>query len=419
MRSVRFAMPAVAGVLAVLLSPATAVSASEPDPADITYTATYTPLEEASPVGASTPDAEPSAGIVAGARPPGGDFNYHDVTHDECVRHSNSAGKPEWVKNRFAFCRRGTVQVVGQDVDTGTPVGTLTYIETIIGYAYQGERSLSFEQYFEKIDTTGTIKDTTTFLINRWNESNATGSILHKGQKHGGVTQISGGFRGEVGAAQEDASIKGWKRESRELLTFDEDEASGTGRDKVHKYDFVPATFFIAAGNKNVQLPEPKISVRFDSASYLKYKKGSIFSNIRSTMHYDRSDPNTKETAQHIYDAQNRPATTIPTKSGKKVPGAPSSTPLHRVFYDTNLRTRNRDTARAACQAAWPNYSSQGKDCDEYPFSTTKEGAANANENYSARALNSKDNQTAGRQLGTWYSDDRILDGDAFYVMVK
>ncbi|MCX4429807.1 NucA/NucB deoxyribonuclease domain-containing protein [Streptomyces mirabilis] len=341
------------------------------------------------------------------------------MTHDECVTHGNSSGKPEWVKNHFALCRRGTVQVVGVDVETGTPVGTLTYVETIIGYAFQGERSVLFEQYIEKINTTGTIKDTTTFLINRWNQSSATGAVLHKGQKHGGVTQISGGFRGEVGAAQQDASIKGWKRESRELLTFDEDAASGTGRDKVHTYDFVPATFFIAKGNKNVQLAEPKIRVRFDSAPYLTYKKGSIFTNVRSTMNYDHSDPVVNETAQHIWDAQNHPGTTIPAKTGKKIPGAPTTTPLHRIYYDATLRRQNRDTARAACQAKWPNYSASGKDCDEYPFSTTKEGAKNANGNYSARALDSTDNQKAGSRLATWYNDDRILDGDAFYVKVK
>ncbi|MGW5481802.1 NucA/NucB deoxyribonuclease domain-containing protein [Streptomyces sp. NPDC004008] len=80
--------------------------------------------------------------------------------------------------------------------------------------------------------------------------------------------------------------------------------------------------------------------------------------------------------------------------------------------------TEPRHGARG-CQAQWPNYSSQGKDCDEYPFSTTKEGAYNANGNFSARALTSKDNQKAGSQLSTWYNDDRILDGDAFYVNVK
>jgi hypothetical protein len=41
------------------------------------------------------------------------------------------------------------------------------------------------------------------------------------------------------------------------------------------------------------------------------------------------------------------------------------------------------------------------------------------NGNYSARALDSTDNQKAGSRLATWYNDDRILDGDTFYVKVK
>jgi hypothetical protein len=309
------------------------------------------------------------------------------------------------------------VQVVATDRDTGTPVGTLTYIETIIGYGNQGERSVAFDQYFEVIKSTGVIKDQTSFLVNRWNQSSATGAILHKGEKHAGVTQVSGGFRGEVGAAQTDASIKGWKSESRELLVFDEDEASGAGNDKVHKYDFVPATFFISADSKNVQLSEPKMSVRFDSASYLTCSKGSIFTNSRAIITYDRSDPQVTETAQHIYDAQNNPDITIPTKLGKKIPGAPSSTPLHRVFYDSALRVANRNAARDACKSRWPGYSLLGKDCDEYPFSSTAEGASVGD--FSARALDKKDNQKAGSQLSSWYSDERILDGDAFYVEVK
>ncbi|WEP00651.1 NucA/NucB deoxyribonuclease domain-containing protein (plasmid) [Streptomyces sp. FXJ1.172] len=376
--------------LAVLLSPATAAGASGPDPSRITYTATYTPLDDAGSVSAGSPD-EAAGARAGGGRPPGTDFNYHDVTYAECVKHGNSAGKPQWVKNHFALCRRGTVQVVGRDRDTGTPVGTLTYVETIIGYAFQNERSVAFDQYIENIQATGSVKESTTFLVNRWNEGSGNGAILHKGEKHGGVTQVSGGFRGEIGSANEDPSIKSWKKDSMEVLIFDEDQASGTGKDKVHTYDFVPATFFISDGSHNEQLPEPKITVRFDSAPYEKFKKGSIFPGIRATMNYNRADPDVNETAQHIWDAQNHPEKTVPQKAGKKIPGAPSSTPLHRVFYDERLRDQNRKTARAACQAQWPNYSSQGKDCDEYPFSTTKEGAYKAGGNYSARALTSTD----------------------------
>ncbi|WP_369387258.1 NucA/NucB deoxyribonuclease domain-containing protein [Streptomyces sp. CG1] len=405
--------------VAVLLSPATAFSASDPKSDHITYTATYTPLDESGSAPAGASDGASGVRAGGGGRPPGTNFNYDDVTYGECVKHGNTNGQPNWVKNHFALCRRGTVQVVGTDVDTGEPVGTLTYVETIVGYAFQGERTVAFDQYFDDIQSTGTIKDKTTFLINRWNEANGNGPILHKGEKHNGVTQVSGGFRGEVGSAKEDPSLTSWKRDNMEILIFDEDEASGTGNDKVHTFNFVPATFFISDGSHNVQLPEPEITVRFDSAPYLKYKKGSIFTDIRATMNYDRGNADVKETAQHIWDAQNRPEITVPKKAGKKIPGGLSSMPLHRIFYDTKLRDRNRDTARAACQAEWPNYSSDGKDCDEYPFSTTKEGAYNANGNFSARALTSKDNQKAGSQLSAWYNDDRILDGDAFYVHVS
>lgn len=130
-------------MLAVLLSPATAVSASEPDPSDIRYTATYAPLEDSGPV---PHGARPQHLLLAVPQVRGHlAVNYHDVTHNECVTHGNSAGKPERVKNHFALCRRGTVQVVAVDVETGTPVGTLTYVETIIGYAFQGELSVLFE----------------------------------------------------------------------------------------------------------------------------------------------------------------------------------------------------------------------------------------------------------------------------------
>ncbi|WP_148587987.1 NucA/NucB deoxyribonuclease domain-containing protein [Streptomyces sp. WAC01526] len=417
MKSVKLTLAGVCGAISLMSTFVTPAAAS-PNPDEIRYTATYTPMYDSSQQGVSSSrsDSAISGGRIAagGGR---GDFNYHDVTYKECVKHGNSAGKAEWVKNHFALCRRGTVQVVGV-TDENIPVGTLTYVETIIGYGYQGTRAVSFDQLFENITATGTLKDGTTFLVNRWNQSNASGAVLHAGQKHGGVTQISPGFRGEVGAKNEDPSLNSWKKSSMEHLTF-EDDGVGTGKDKTHFFSFVPATFFIAKGSKNIQLEEPRVSVRFDGAPYLAYKKGSVFTNVRAAMDYDRKDPKTRETASHIYDAQHTPGLTVPKKAGKSIPGASTSSPLHRIYYDTKKRKANRATAIAACLKEWPEYAKQGKDCDEYPFSTTAEGASAAKGNFSARALTSKDNQKAGSMLSTWFSDDRILDGDAFYVKVK
>ncbi|WP_371643210.1 hypothetical protein [Streptomyces mirabilis] len=55
----------------------------------------------------------------------------------------------------------------------------------------------------------------------------------------------------------------------------------------------------------------------------------------------------------------------------------------------------------------------------QIPVQHHEGGAKNANDNYSARALDSADNQKMGSRLASWYNDDRILDGDAFYVQVK
>jgi hypothetical protein len=105
--SARWVLPVVASALAALCLPATPASASEPDPADITYTATYTPLDEAGSLDADAVDAPPSTSLSAASRPPGNDFPYDDVTHGECVTHGNSNGKAEWIKNHLALCRRG------------------------------------------------------------------------------------------------------------------------------------------------------------------------------------------------------------------------------------------------------------------------------------------------------------------------
>lgn len=60
-------------------------------------------------------------------------------------RTATALASPSGSRTTSALCRRGTVQVVAVDVETGTPVGTLTYVETIIGYAFQGELSVLFE----------------------------------------------------------------------------------------------------------------------------------------------------------------------------------------------------------------------------------------------------------------------------------
>jgi hypothetical protein len=82
---------------------------------------------------------------------------------------------------------------------------------------------------------------------------------------------------------------------------------------------------------------------------------------------------------------------------------------LHRLYHDPKDRrtNRNRYYAKKICRKQWPNYSKKGQDCDEFPFASTYEGAAQYLEKpgvhygmFSAKALNSTQNQNAGNDLG-------------------
>ncbi|MYT22644.1 hypothetical protein GTW69_20530, partial [Streptomyces sp. SID7760] len=50
-----------------------------------------------------------------------------------------------------------------------------------------------------------------------------------------------------------------------------------------------------------------------------------------------------------------------------------------------------------------------GLECDEYPFSSTHEGAADPEWDFSVRAVSKADNGSAGSKLVNFYTDDRIL----------
>lgn len=65
-------------------------------------------------------------------------------------------------------------------------------------------------------------------------------------------------------------------------------------------------------------------------------------------------------------------------------------------------------------------------DCDEYALASTYEGAARFlyegvryEFDYSVRWVNNSENQEAGRRIGRWYENDRILDREAFFIPIR
>ncbi|WP_078600253.1 NucA/NucB deoxyribonuclease domain-containing protein [Streptomyces violens] len=109
------------------------------------------------------------------------------------------------------------------------------------------------------------------------------------------------------------------------------------------------------------------------------------------------------------------------------MPGASPLDPLHRIAqgasasskarYDENYKVRVRD-----CNENTPGAPAAGKDCDEYPFRSTAEGAARYvyegdeyKDDFSVRYIDPKENQEAGNRLLAWYQTDRILDWEALH----
>lgn len=148
--------------------------------------------------------------------------------------------------------------------------------------------------------------------------------------------------------------------------------------------------------------------------------QGCVFMDYWADLFYERADY--PEFVDHLRLAQ---------ASG--LPGSPSGEELHRLTGA--LVDRNRSTA---CPSTYPRPAT--KQCDEYPFASTYEGAytgggqprthswcqialpgpgSTGPTGFSVCMIDEDDNELAGSDLASFYRNFRILDGDAFNVDVS
>jgi hypothetical protein len=140
-------------------------------------------------------------------------------------------------------------------------------------------------------------------------------------------------------------------------------------------------------------------SVRCDKLKYLG-KPGCIYPGAVPNFSISRNDSKVNEAASHIYTAE------------RKLKGKPGyGKPLHRITSKSAIK-KNRD---AACPKKL--HRPKGKSCDAYPMASTREGGASGV--FSRKMIDAKDNSLAGSRLGSFYSNNRIMNGDAFYARIK
>ncbi|ACY97896.1 MULTISPECIES: NucA/NucB deoxyribonuclease domain-containing protein [Thermomonospora] len=213
-------------------------------------------------------------------------------------------------------------------------------------------------------------------------------------------------------------------------------ESAGNGADKVlyHRW----RDRFDGSSNGYIGLPVygPEVLIRCDSATYFNqgqasYPKACVYYSVIPHLTYSLSDPRIERVAAHIYAAQQLPDSTYPLATGKRIPGkyigtTSPGTALHRIPYDGPAWRANSAEKDRACLRR-PPYQETGPpppddpswQCDEYPFASTKEGAASPDWDFSVRYVPPSHNSTAGTLLRLYYLNDRILyDQDDFYVEI-
>ncbi|MEV0353284.1 Ig-like domain-containing protein [Nonomuraea sp. NPDC050680] len=184
------------------------------------------------------------------------------------------------------------------------------------------------------------------------------------------------------------------------------------------------------------------------------YKGACRFMGADRIFQISRTDEYRKEVAQHIWDAFYDSKNTKPPMRNdfgeiieKDIPGnydAPRSRPdgtinpsgkaLTKISENTlaadgkKMRGKNRYWTTKACQEYYPNWAQQDKECDEFPFASTQEGAGDGVlldgkwfrwENASARAVKKAHNRVAGRDLWLFYARYRVVNSSKFWVSVK
>ncbi|WP_408011414.1 hypothetical protein ACJROX_14635 [Pseudalkalibacillus sp. A8] len=219
---------------------------------------------------------------------------------------------------------------------------------------------------------------------------------------------------------------------------FSHEEAS-TAVDKVLYHDW----YFRFGGGEDdeYQGPEGKTDswqIRCDSADYFSqfgvdYSKACVNYNVVPHLTYRISDDRVEAVARHIQFAQDNPTQTYPVEldGPKDIPGkytgARDGRGLTRTPSGSVVDRANEDMKNRACQRKapyfWrglPPYDTSKYDCDEYPFSTTNEGASDLEWDFSVRAVPKSQNTAAGALLRWYYFSDRILyNRDPFWVNIQ
>ncbi|MFI1769595.1 hypothetical protein ACH41H_47455 [Streptomyces sp. NPDC020800] len=336
----------------------------------------------------------------------------------ECISHLGAS--PFYVKSRFAVCSGQTFNQVW--IVDGDPAGTSQFTVYVVGTIPKDSRTMTARYYYAGFVAAG---------VNNARGLGITTNASIPKTWPSRVRITKGGDRFP--------KTQTWQqlldgRTNHQTLNAPSGQAGTLG----------PKTRMITAVYQpNIKLAAPPgwvispgaggdifmLPPRWDQATYLPKSSGAAVFSVLTSLKYStaRSAPE-REVASHIKKAYTNPGQTKPPFSRKKLPGETPSSPLARLYWDDKRREKNRSRAVYNCTKYWGRNYSQGgkKECDEFPFASTYEGAAGSVYNprqdplnFSAMPVSKDSNGAAGNLLAQYYKLNRIIDGPDDGFMVK
>jgi hypothetical protein len=376
---------------------------------------------------AGEPSAVAPADIAAAPRPRG---RAAGVAYPEPARTLNAqecqqglgASKKFYIRSRFAVCAGALYHQTWWK--NRRPVGESRFVVLVVGTIAPDSREARFQWHFVDMDKTG--------------ETHTAGLLL---TPHGATPLVKPAqAKPEMGGIVPGRANFDQFRAARTFThTMTVPPGLGSGPDDLVATVYEPSlqlTFPTgvkgSTGGRVFMLPP-----RWDTASYLRNstggnkpaQRGAATFAVLGNLHYSvRPGAPERAVGQHLRKAFTRPQDTKPYHAGKWVPGQNAQSPLNRLFRNAQRKAANRNTAVAQCRKNFgTHYAAGGNECDEYPFASTYQGAAESNYtkaapklNFSVQPLPRADNGNAGALLLGFYAKNRLLDGpdDAFTVTV-
>ena len=373
-------------------------------------------------------------GPASPTTPPTSDYDYFSL--EDC--RARTTGE---LKNRYAYCfwkEAVTNQYVCPQEGPMGPeqcvwIGSESFRLTMLGRGRRDRQEMTFEVTLDAWNLVGVVDETALFAMN-----------IECTTKGANYCEPGGPYERIVSLAQ-------WKANPTFAVTFNTTRSAGGG-DGQH-FDIDKVSFhamqsrFERVGmdtmqNRMIQID--KQGFRCDAAPYLLTARAGacLFDEWRSVLRYDASPGSgVTEVAQHIKFAQANPTQVTPKwPAGSYIPGTLDPLrPLRRLYadaryQDTTLTDGDLDGAKyygrqirrkdKACTPLRKAPGAAGKQCDEFPFATTYEGAyypskhPESQSKFSVRMINADDNQKAGTDLGLWYGSEHIIAMDKFFVQI-